>query len=121
MAKKLHSVLRKKLKQTPEFFRKLFLNKRITDDSLSKKYPVKKITGIGYHKIEIDEDPLYEKTNIRLMKVLTEPVTKRGVVLSQDELDSHGSIITIPDMMKMFPKLVKNIRTYMIGMSSQSV
>ena len=53
--------MRKKLEQTPEFFRKNFLNKRITDGSLSKKYPVQKITGIGYYKIGIDEGPLYKK------------------------------------------------------------
>ena len=103
--------MRKKLEQTPEFFRKNFLIKRITDDSLSKKYPIQKITDIDYFNIGIDEDPKYpKKTNMRLMKVPTEPVTKRGIILSQGELDSHGSIITVPEMMMFFPKLLKRLK-----------
>ena len=47
---------------------------------------------------------------MRLMKVLTEPVTKRGLILSQDEMDSHGAILSIPEMMTNFPKLLKKYK-----------
>ena len=51
-----------------------------------------------------------KKTNMRLMKVLTEPMTERGTILSQDEMDSHGAILSIPEVMKKFPKLLQKYK-----------
>ena len=47
---------------------------------------------------------------MRLMKVLTKPATKRGIISSQNESVSHGAIITIPEMMMFFPILLKKLK-----------
>ena len=44
------------------------------------------------------------------MKVLTEPMTKRGTILPQDELDSHGSILSIPEVTKKLPILLQKYK-----------